>query len=130
MSSAETTPSRWQSLLALRESVLAELEKARVAGRVKAPREAKAKVHVKGDAYAALLKRYDGQLGMIFGISQAEVVPDPGGAGATVEIERAGGVKCERCWIFKKDVGVRRQWPDLCGRCADAVQEWEKLCEV
>jgi isoleucyl-tRNA synthetase len=122
--------SDWQVLLTLRESVLAELEKARAAGRLKAPREAKAKIRIKGADYAALLKRYEGQLGSFLGISQADVTLDPGAANTQIEIDRAEGKKCERCWIYKKDVGVKADRPDICGRCADAVQEWEKLCAV
>ena len=31
------------------------------------------------------------------------------------------GQKCERCWQFLPDVGMNSDWPDTCGRCADAV---------
>ena len=39
-----------------------------------------------------------------------------------VTIERAGGVKCERCWRYRagglERAGVR---PGLCDRCQDAL---------
>ena len=43
-----------------------------------------------------------------------------------VDIEKAEGAKCARCWIYKTDVGVQKEWPDICGRCADAINDWEK----
>jgi isoleucyl-tRNA synthetase len=36
-------------------------------------------------------------------------------------VSRAPGVKCERCWIYRDDVGVDPKHPTLCGKCADAV---------
>ena len=33
----------------------------------------------------------------------------------------AEGGKCERCWQVLPDVGANSAYPDICGRCADAV---------
>ncbi len=33
----------------------------------------------------------------------------------------AAGAKCERCWRFLPEVGDDAAYPDVCGRCADAV---------
>ena len=38
----------------------------------------------------------------------------------------ADGHKCARCWIYKMDVGAVKTSPDLCGRCAEAVEECQK----
>jgi isoleucyl-tRNA synthetase len=43
--------------------------------------------------------------------------------GFAVGVLRADGVKCERCWNFTTDVGVDRDWPGACARCAVAVRE-------
>ena len=37
--------------------------------------------------------------------------------GLTVGVEKARGVKCERCWIYSESVGVDAQHPSVCDRC-------------
>ena len=39
----------------------------------------------------------------------------------TSRIERAGGVKCERCWRYVPDVSSEPEWAGLCDRCQDAL---------
>jgi len=36
---------------------------------------------------------------------------------ALIEVSRARGIKCERCWHYESDVGQHSQHPALCGRC-------------
>ena len=55
--------------------------------------------------------------------------PAPGNAfgldevpGVAVVVEPAAGSKCQRCWRLLPEVGTLSGAPDLCGRCADAVQ--------
>ncbi len=35
----------------------------------------------------------------------------------------AEGEKCARCWKVLDDVGADPVYPDVCGRCADAVHQ-------
>jgi len=37
--------------------------------------------------------------------------------GLAIEIRRATGEKCERCWIYSDTVGASEQYPTLCYRC-------------
>jgi isoleucyl-tRNA synthetase len=37
--------------------------------------------------------------------------------GLFVGVEKARGVKCERCWIYEESVGSNAQHPTVCGRC-------------
>ncbi|MFQ6017513.1 MAG: isoleucine--tRNA ligase [Kiloniellaceae bacterium] len=55
--------------------------------------------------------------------------PPPAGAftldevpGVAAVVEFAQGQKCRRCWKVLPDVGRHDHAPDVCGRCADAVQ--------
>ena len=66
---------------------------------------------------------------MVLGVSRVELFLDSQGDGALIDIQKAEGAKCARCWIYKTDVGVQNEYPDLCGRCADAVKEM-KVCEA
>jgi isoleucyl-tRNA synthetase len=124
---------RWELILGLRTQILKKIEIARAAGTVKAPREVKAIVTVKNLENVQLLTSYvsDNQLSGIMSISAIDLihVEDLNDIW-TIDIQKVEGKKCERCWIYKKDVGVKANRPDICGRCADAVQEWEKLCAV
>lgn len=42
----------------------------------------------------------------------------------TIEVEalRSDGVKCPRCWNFRKDVGSDDRFPELCARCAQVLK--------
>jgi isoleucyl-tRNA synthetase len=40
-----------------------------------------------------------------------------------VLVSPADGVKCERCRVVKKDVGVHKNHPQICERCATIVEE-------
>ena len=43
------------------------------------------------------------------------------GSDVAVKVERAAGVKCERCWKYTTDVGANAAFPTICGACAQAV---------
>lgn len=43
--------------------------------------------------------------------------------GVIVTVDRADGLKCERCWVYSTEVGCCKAHPTLCLRCADVVQE-------
>jgi len=47
-------------------------------------------------------------------------------ADAAVVFHHAEGDKCARCWTILPEVGSHADYPDLCNRCADAVQAMEK----
>ena len=36
----------------------------------------------------------------------------------SVKVERAAGVKCERCWKYTADVGSDARFPSICAGCA------------
>ena len=40
-----------------------------------------------------------------------------------VTIDRATGVKCERCWRYVKKVSSEPAWAGLCDRCQDALAQ-------
>ena len=41
-----------------------------------------------------------------------------GAEAVAVEIARAEGGKCPRCWNIRTDIGSVPAHPDVCGRCA------------
>jgi isoleucyl-tRNA synthetase len=42
-----------------------------------------------------------------------------------VEIFKADGQKCERCWHWETDIGQNAEHPTICGRCVEAVTEFK-----
>ena len=50
------------------------------------------------------------------------VTVEKSGAETVYEVAKAEGGKCERCWCYSKYVGTNHDHPDLCERCAIAVE--------
>ncbi len=77
----------------------------------------------------AFLEQHAAQLPMLFIVSEVELRPAPTDVEAHAEaapkitIERAGGVKCERCWRYVPRVSVEPEWAGLCDRCQGALVE-------
>ena len=73
------------------------------------------------------------ELPMLFIVSQVEVRPAPPDVEAhnearpRVTIERAPGVKCERCWRYVPSVSTDPAWVGLCDRCRDALGSAEEV---
>ena len=51
----------------------------------------------------------------------AELLANQTGETAIIEVSRARGFKCERCWHYEADVGQHSQHPALCGRCCSVL---------
>ncbi|HKV34122.1 MAG TPA: class I tRNA ligase family protein, partial [Pyrinomonadaceae bacterium] len=114
---------RWNRLFAVREQVLGELEKARTAKTIGSSLEAAVVVHPSAED-AELLERYASQLRYLFIVSQVEL-----GSKADenrIEVRRADGNKCERCWNYSTRVGEFEKYPTVCERCAAALEEIER----
>jgi isoleucyl-tRNA synthetase len=130
---------RWQRLLALRDAVNVELERLRQRKTVGTSLEAAVAVRANGTT-AALAERYAADLAMLFIASDVSVAVDPelpldaglaAAAGAqftepegsaVIETQRAGGVKCDRCWRYVPSVSDQDP-SGLCDRCVDALSE-------
>jgi isoleucyl-tRNA synthetase len=42
-----------------------------------------------------------------------------------VEIKKADGQKCERCWNYSTRVGEDKNYPTVCERCSAVLKEIE-----
>ena len=112
---------RWAKLLAVRERVLAEIEPLRKSKQIGSSLQAKV-VLAASEKELAFLRRYARDLPMLFIVSDVELLSG-GTDEVRVTIERAGGVKCERCWRYVGKVSSDAAWAGLCGRCQDALAE-------
>lgn len=109
---------KWSCIAELREKVNAELEIKRNEKLIGKSLEAKITLHVSDDQ--------NGFIGMeellkdICIVSDFEVVVDD--KPFQIDVTKAEGEKCERCWCFSKYVGTNHTHPTLCERCAIAVE--------
>ncbi|HUJ40142.1 MAG TPA: isoleucine--tRNA ligase [Candidatus Acidoferrales bacterium] len=118
----------WEQLLAVRDSVLKALEAKRNSKEINASLEARLLLRAP-EPLAALLRDYLRELPALFIVSQVELAaPSPSGDGGAagglhVEVQRARGSKCERCWNYSERVGENQEWPSVCERCVAALEE-------
>jgi isoleucyl-tRNA synthetase len=119
---------RWDKLIALREQVLARIEPLRKSKEIGSSLQAKVVLSATAQELAAL-EPYVRELPMLFIVSEVELRTTPAGAeahteaGPRITIERAGGVKCERCWRYVQALSSDPSWAGLCERCQDALAE-------
>ena len=116
---------RWTRLLAIREAVLAEIEPLRKNKQIGSSLQAKVVLSATaGGARTARTLREGSSdaLHRVRGRAAAGAGPMSTGADALprVTIERAGGVKCERCWRYVNKISSDPAWAGLCERCQDA----------
>jgi len=114
----------WKRLVAVREQVLRALERARNEKLIAASLEAKVRLAA-SDGWRDLLERYRAWLPAILQVSQVELAPGEQAAPDALEIEvhRAEGGKCERCWNYSVAVGTFPAYPTVCDRCFAALEE-------
>ncbi|MCZ6660908.1 MAG: isoleucine--tRNA ligase [bacterium] len=127
----ETLAATWDKLLAVRSEVTKCLEGARSDKAIGSSLEAKVIIGADG-TLKKLLEAHRDQLPELFIVSAVDLaapdsVPDVAMrsdeiVGLAVAWERAPGKKCERCWVFKEDVGSSTDHPTLCGRCVDSIR--------
>ena len=110
----------WVQLLAIRDEVLKSLEAKRQDKFIGKSLEAKLVIQANPEQFA-LLNQYVGELPEWFIVSQVELSQAAGPL--SVEVLKAEGTKCERCWKFKVDVGSHANYPTVCASCAAQVAE-------
>jgi isoleucyl-tRNA synthetase len=120
----------WEKLHAVRAQVLQDLERRRTQKFINGSLEAKIRLRSKG-LYLELLERHAKDLPGLFIVSQVELLPFDGPVDSNhaelfhVEVLRADGTKCERCWNYSTHVGENPRYPGVCERCSEALAEIE-----
>ena len=112
----------WERLLAVRETVNAALEDKRKQKVIGNSLSARPIVTARGPV-AALLDAHRADLPTLFNVSDValHLGPSEGADDVQVEVEKAPGVKCARCWRFVASVRTEPDWEGICDRCHDAL---------
>ena len=113
---AEALEARYGKLLEVRGAVQKALEAARRDKLIGSALEAMVAVRAEGETLA-LLESARAELPALFIVSKVELARGP----LAVEVRKAPGQKCERCWVYAEDRGASPAHPTLCGKCAAAL---------
>ncbi len=113
---------RWERLLKYRTQVQAVLEERRREKVIGSSLEAH--VHLTTDVPTGRWLNVPGtDLGALFIVSLVTVEQRPDATtDLTVDVVRASGAKCERCWNYREAVGKDAAHPTLCDRCLEAIR--------
>jgi isoleucyl-tRNA synthetase len=119
---------KWRRVRDLRRVVTGALELERAQKRIGSSLQASVAVHA-DDATVAAFRGLDLAEICITSDGTLSTAPAPAGAftlpdiaGIAVVVGAAPGEKCQRCWRILPEVGSIGGHPELCRRCADAVE--------
>ncbi|MFQ5722406.1 MAG: isoleucine--tRNA ligase, partial [Candidatus Aminicenantales bacterium] len=110
-----------EELLEVREQVLKELEEAREKKLIGNSLEAAVKLRYPA-SQAKLLNKYAEILPSLFIVSAVGLEPSSHQE-LEIEVTRALGEKCQRCWNYSPYVGQSSQYPQFCQRCERVMKE-------
>jgi isoleucyl-tRNA synthetase len=109
----------WDSLLSVRERVNAALEEKRKDKVIGTSLGARVVLTASGPI-GALLASHRESLPMLFNVSDVNLTVGDA-ADLRVEIQKAPGVKCARCWRFVPSVRTEPECAGICDRCVEAL---------
>ncbi len=114
----------WTTLRSVRDDVLKVLEEARNNKLIGTALEAQVAVSASDPVYS-VLARHAGQLRYLFIVSAVTLTQASGNGtgGVHVEVKKADGLKCERCWNYSTRVGEDKRYPTVCERCSPVLKE-------
>ncbi|GHA64398.1 isoleucine--tRNA ligase 1 [Formosimonas limnophila] len=123
---------KWTHILHIRDAVNGALEQARQNGKIGGNLDAKVSISIQSEAVRDTLIEMTNELKFVMLTSNVEIrnslntsscffelshfsnknLPNVG-----VDVTKAEGTKCERCWHVTVDVGSDTEHPTLCARC-------------
>ncbi|MFQ5346803.1 MAG: isoleucine--tRNA ligase [Rhodothalassiaceae bacterium] len=119
---------KWRRVREARRVVTGALELARRDKRIGSSLQASPVVHVDDAALREILDGIDfAEICITSGLTLSDA-PAPADAfrledvpGVSVVVREAEGTKCQRCWMVLEEVGREPAHPDICHRCAAAI---------
>jgi isoleucyl-tRNA synthetase len=114
----------WERLMRVRDEVNAALEQKRKDKVIGNSLGARVIITTSGPV-GRLLEEHRALMPMLFIVSDLalHVGSLEGADEIRVEVEKAPGVKCERCWRYVPSIRSEPDWAGLCDRCVDALAE-------
>ncbi len=114
----------WETLMRLREDVNAALEQQRKEKVIGNSLGARVSLTASGPR-AQLLEEYRALLPMLFIVSEVALTTGAvdGADDVRIDVGKATGAKCERCWRYVPAIRTEPELAGLCDRCVDALAE-------
>jgi isoleucyl-tRNA synthetase len=127
---------RWARIREVRRAVTGALELERAEKRIGSSLQASPQVYVADPELVEAIEGVDLAEIAITSGAEAFAGSPPDGAFVLPEVpavgvvaKRAEGEKCQRCWRVLPEVGAAAAAPDLCRRCADAIESLDNAAE-
>ncbi len=125
--SASKSDEEWAALRSVRDEVLKALEESRNNKLIGTGLEAQVSITTADPAYS-VLARHREQLRYLFIVSAVTLTQGSGNGtgGLHIEVRKADGAKCDRCWNYSTHVGEDAAYPTVCERCSAVLKELER----
>ncbi len=118
---------KWDRIHLIRDGVKKALELARANKIIGASLDSKVQLFCTGELYE-FVKSVEEELPTVFIVSEVEVVSDGKGEfisdelpELSITVTHADGDKCPRCWSYSGTIGSDPAHPEVCSRCAHAL---------
>ena len=125
---------KWDTLINVRAEVTKALEKARAEKVIGHSLDSSVTVGLSDDLYAVMSDFKDDLRSILIVSRAAMVAGEISGAyvgqeteGIWVKVEPAGGVKCQRCWVYDDSVGKIAEHPTICNRCGTSLGQIDTM---
>ncbi|MBF8303428.1 MAG: Isoleucyl-tRNA synthetase, partial [Candidatus Dadabacteria bacterium] len=130
---------KWTRLLLIRDEILKALERARKDKFIGSSLEAGLKIYAEGEIKSFIEEELELITALaivshieVFGAAlfesqsadtNKEILIRRAIPGLNVDVLKASGEKCERCWTYRTSVGINPDYPTLCDRCIGHLRE-------
>ena len=121
---------KFKKIIEIKELVSKKLEEAREEKLIGQTLEAKVTVSAnKENELYQIIKNNKNLIEDVLIVSELELKEDSSKEKEelSVNISRAEGEKCERCWKYTKDVGIDEENPTICKRCSEVLKKYGNL---
>jgi isoleucyl-tRNA synthetase len=112
---------RWERIWDIRAAVTKALEEARREKVIGLSLDAQVRLYLPEKVFS-FLEGYEKDLKSIFIVSSVTLLRAEDEKEMRVEVLRAEGKKCERCWNYDVTVGDHPEHQAICHRCVEAIQ--------
>ena len=118
---------KWEKINAVKNAVKKQLEELRAQKVIGSSLDAEVKLYAQNELYE-LLSSISDVLPQVLIVSKVSVENGNGGKedeefkGLGIEVSKASGCKCARCWTYSDSVGKDAEHPEICERCASVIK--------
>lgn len=118
----KTVDEELSELVALVPQAAKALEELRSKGQIGSSFDAQINILTKTQDRYTFLQSFNIDLCEIFKVSQVKVIFDQNNSiDLSVQVDKAQGAKCLRCWNYSQEVGKNQEHPLLCDNCLKAI---------